>query len=58
MSRAVDRPSSDAAPGRATDNTSGDLVDVSALAEKVYQLMLAEARLELARGGCLRRRED
>lgn len=58
MSRSVDHPSADAAPGRATVNTSDDLVDVGALAEKVYQLMLAEARLELARGGRLRRRED
>ena len=50
MSRATDHLSADAAPDSATDRSPTDSVDVGALAEKVYRLMLTEARLELARG--------
>jgi hypothetical protein len=52
MRRAVDHTHDDVTglPAGATGAGLGDPVDVRALAERVYRLLLAEVRLERARG--------
>jgi hypothetical protein len=45
-----------AQPGAEGPNSPG-AVDIAALAERVYQLIRAETRLDLARGGAPARRE-
>jgi hypothetical protein len=38
-------------PPAPSDNSASSTIDIEKLAEKVYRLMLAELRLELARQG-------
>lgn len=58
MSWFTDQPPSGGNSNCATNTAPTRPVDVRVLAEKVYRLMLAEARLELARGGRLLRSGD